>query len=92
MEALPLPPSTLSSATPDPGPLPSKHLEAPSTLNPSWVKGDTGRSSHATAHMEPGLAQGPVDWNASWFQAPRPEAPWLELNRPVAAPTVTGGT
>lgn len=42
MEALPLPLSTFPSATPDPGPLPSKHLEAPSTLNPSWVRGDTG--------------------------------------------------
>lgn len=88
MGALLLPPSsTLSSATPDPGPLPSKHLEAPSMLNPSWVRGDTGCSSHPTAHMEPGLAQGLVDWDASWFQAPPPEATWLELNKPGGCPS-----
>lgn len=73
--------STLSSATPDPGPLPSKHLEAPSTLSPS-----RGHSSHPAAHMEPGQGQGLVGWDASWFQAPRPEATRLELDRPGGCP------
>lgn len=37
--------------------------------------------------MEPGLAQGLVDWDASWFQAPPPEATWLELHRPGGCPS-----
>ena len=58
VEALPLPPSTLSSATPDPGPLPSKHLEAPSTLNPSWVRGDTGVVPATPQHT----------WSLAWHR------------------------
>ena len=59
MGALLLPPSsTLSSATPDPGPLPSKHLEAPSTLNPSWVRGNTGVVPATPQHT----------WSLAWHR------------------------
>lgn len=88
-----LPPSsTLSSATPDPGPLPSKHLEAPSTLSASWVRGDTGVIPATPQHTwslarDRGLWTGTLPGSRPLGLRPHG---WNWIG-PVAVPAVTGG-
>lgn len=88
-----LPPSsTLSSATPDPGSLPSKHLEAPSTLSPSWVRGDTGVIPATPQHTwslarDRGLWTGTLPGSRPLGLRPHG---WNWIG-PVAVPAVTGG-